>query len=172
MAKPSPDPRDACLAELQRIEEDTLYSSKRHFEAASGWQALYLALGLPVAIISGVAGVSAFAKHTTLAGVLALTAAGLGAITAFLKPSERVTTHHGFGNDYNALRNKARIARTIQAASLNDDQLREQVVALSGDRDSLNKKAPQVPRWAFERARRGIEEGEADYSADNEGNTP
>jgi hypothetical protein len=171
MARPSPDQRDACLAELQRIEEDTQYSSKGHFEAASGWQALYLGFGLPVAIISGVAGVSAFAKHTTLAGVLALVAAGLGAITAFLKPSERMATHHGFGNDYNALRNRARIARTIQAASLTDDQLRDEVVALSGDRDSLNKKAPQVPRWAFKRARRGIEEGEADYAVDDDGST-
>jgi hypothetical protein len=162
----------ACLVELRRIEEDSLHSGKSHFEAAASSRRLYVLLGLPVALISGAAGVSAFAtftKHNVVAGVLALAAGSLGAATTFLKPSEREATHHAFGNDYIALRNRARLCREIEASRLDDEGLTRRLIELSGERDELNKKAPQIPRRAFRRARKGIETGEADYGADQLG---
>jgi hypothetical protein len=98
--------------------------------------------------------------------VLALIAAGLGAANAFLSPATKAAAHSGFGNDYNSLRSRARLCRELQAADLSDSELGERVVAISGERDELNKKGPPIPRRAFERARRGIEEGEATYLAD------
>jgi hypothetical protein len=159
----------AGVYELERIEEDALYSAKGHFEASADTHKLYVALGLPVALISGVAGVSAFAtftKHNVVAGVLALIAAGLGAANTFLGPAVKAAAHSGFGSDYNTLRNRARLCRELLAADLSDTELRQRVVALSNERDALNKKAPPIPRRAFERARRGIEQGEATYSTD------
>jgi hypothetical protein len=130
---------------------------------------VHLTLGLPAAIISGVAGVSAFSKftnHDVWAGVLALIAAGLGAANAFLDPAERTSTHQNFGNDYNSLRNRARLSSSVDSHGLSDSELAAQTKELSGERDSLNKKAPQIPRRAFKRARKGIEQGEASYKTD------
>jgi hypothetical protein len=165
------DSSTKALAELEHIEEDALYSAKGHFEAAAGMHKLYVSLGLPVALISGVAGVSAFSsftKHDVVAGVLALVAAGLGAVNTFLGPSGKSAVHSGFGNDYNSLRNRARLCREVQAAALSDAQLTEQILSLASERDDLNKKAPLIPRRAFERARSGIEAGEATYATDGE----
>ena len=54
----------------------------------------------------------------------------------------------------------------LVAAACGSLDFSKRVVALSNERDDLNKRAPQIPRRAFERARRGIEEGEATYLAD------
>lgn len=169
MANSTASTRDASLAELSRVEEDALYSSKGHFEAGADWHKIHLWLGLPAAIISGVAGVSAlstFDKHNVIAGVLALLAAGLGALNAFLNPAEKASLHHNFGNDYNALRNESRVVASVEAPAMSDAELGALVVTLSKNRDALNKKGPPIPRRAFIRARKGIEEGEATYAAD------
>lgn len=157
----------AVVKEAERIEEDALYSAKRHFNAAATWNAVHLWLGLPTALIAGVSGVSALSHHTVIAGILALLVAGLTALTTFLNPSQRATNHHDFGNRYNALRNKTRILREIDAPTGHPTELVKELKALNRERDELNQKAPQTPRWAFIRARAGIEEGEAQYRADN-----
>jgi len=171
MASSSTDRRAVCFSELKNIEEDSLYSAKGHFEACATAQKVHTYLGLPVALIGGVAGVSAFStftKHDIVAGVLALVAAGLGAVNTFLNSAAKASAHHDFGNDYLSLRNRARLCRQVEAADLSDKSLAERVVKLSAERDQLNKKAPEIPRKAFERARRGIEEGEATYATEGE----
>jgi hypothetical protein len=120
-----------------------LHSGKSHFDAAASSHRLYMLLGLPVALISGVAGVSAFASfanHSEIAGILALAAGALGAATTFLKPSESEATHHGFGNDYDSLRHRARLCRELEAPGLNDDQLALRVVELSADETTSTRR--------------------------------
>ena len=156
----------AVVTEAERIEEDALYSSKRHFNAAAYWNNLHLLLGLPTALIAGISGISALNHQSLLAGVLAILVAGLTALATFLNPSQRATNHHDFGNRYNALRNRARIMREIESLTTSPSELTKEIRALNKERDELNQKAPQTPRWAFVRARAGIEEGEAAYQAD------
>jgi hypothetical protein len=174
MAETIQSPREACISELHRIEEDSRFSSKSQFEAARSWRKLHLGLGLPTVILGAVAGVSAFSnftRHTAWAGIFAILAAVLAASNTFLNPAERVASHQNFGNDYLSLRNRARFSATTEALALTDAELQEHVVALAAERDSLNKKAPQVHRMAFERARKGIEEGEAKYEVDRSSGT-
>jgi hypothetical protein len=160
----------AVVKEAERIEEDALFSAKRHFNAAAIWNNTHLLLGLPTALIAGVSGISALSHHTLIAGVLSLTVAGLTALTTFLNPSQRATNHHDFGNRYNALRNKTRILREIDVHDSHPTELVKELKALNRERDELNQKAPQTPRLAFIRARAGIEEGEAQYKADKPSN--
>lgn len=163
------DLRASCAAELKRVEEDTTYSAKSQFEAARDWRRVHYALGLPAAIVGGVAGVSAlsaFDYHNVVAGVLSLSGAALGAANAFLNPAERAASHQAFGNDYNALKNRSRRTANIDAVALTDEELAASVTTLGDERDKLNKKAPQPHRKAFERARAGIEAGEANYAVD------
>lgn len=155
-------------AEANRIEEDSLYSGKGHFEAARAWGTLHLWLGIPAAVLAAIASGSAFAQDAVTAGSLALLAAVLSAVSTFLNPSERSQLHHQAGVKHNALRNKARMFRELDLNySVGEADLLVGLKSLAEERDALNMSNPQIPKFAFKRARRGIESGEAVYQVDS-----
>lgn len=162
--------RENIIKEARRIEEDGLYSAKGHFVAADFWTNIHLWIGVPTAILAAIAGASAlsqFNNHNVIAGILAIVVAALTAVTTFLNPNEKANIHLSSGNSYNALKNKARIFCEIDSRS---GDLYENIISqfrdLANQRDNLNKKSPQIPRWAFKLGRKGIEEGQADYRVD------
>lgn len=164
--------KEKVIKEAKRVEEDSLYSAKGHFIAASFWTNFRLWIGVPTAILSAIAGASAlsqFDNHNVIAGILAITVTALTAVTTFLNPNEKANAHQSAGNKYNSLRNKARIFCEIDSCGENANQeLIKRAKELTKQRDELNQKSPQIPRWAYKKARKGIEEGEADYKVDSE----
>ena len=156
--------------EAERIEEDSLYSAKGHFYAAQLWVNLRLWLGIPAAVLAAIAGTAALSKfdhHNVVAGVLSIIVAALTTVLTFLNPNEKASAHQKAGNDYNSLKNEARIFHDIGAAIIAEEEdpatsLRE----LSQKRDAMNKEHVQIPKWAFKKAKKGIEEGEAAYKVD------
>jgi hypothetical protein len=158
--------QDAIINEARRVEEDCLYSAKGHFEAGRAWSKAHLWIGLPSAILAAIASASAFQSAEATAGILAAVVVALAALSTFLNPNERAVSHHTAGTRYNAIRNQARIFRTIElpmsTAADGPARLRE----LAQQRDDLNQASPQIPRWAFARARKAIESGEASYEVD------
>jgi hypothetical protein len=162
--------KEKILKEAKRIEEDALYSAKGHFYAAQFWTNFHLWIGIPTAIIAAISGASAlsqFDNHNVVAGVLAIMVTAFAAVTTFLNPNEKATLHHNAGNQYNGLRNKARIFCEIDFdVSTDDKDILRELKILNQERDELNQKSPQIPKWSFLRARKGIEEGEASYRVD------
>lgn len=159
--------RDALAKEAARIGEDALYSSKGHFEAASGWRAWHLRIGIPSSIAAAVAGVSVIKDWPEVAATLAFMTAAATAVSTFLDAKGHSAAHLGSGNAFKALHSDARIFEQIDCPSSKPtEDLRKQLEALSERRHALNGSSPQIPRWAYESARRGIEEGEADYQVD------
>lgn len=154
------------IKESERIEEDSTYSSKSHYEAARRWSNTYLWLGIPTALIAGISGVSAFENCPLVAGIAAIVAAGLAAISTFLNPSEKAQAHYTAGFKFTSLKNKSRIFREIEILDKESKNTKQQLLALSSERDSINEVSPQIPRWAFEKARKGIESGESKYKVD------
>jgi len=154
-------------SEALRIEEDATYSSKAHYESARRWGQIYLWLGIPTAIIAGISGVSAFEEYKLLAGVTAIIAAALASISTFLNPSEKAQTHYTAGFKYTALKNNTRIFREIELSDDANNNLKEDLLKLAAERNSINEISPQIPRWAFEKARKGIEQGESKYAVDS-----
>jgi len=156
--------------EAARIEEDSLYSGKGHFYAGQRWSNIHLCIGIPAAVLAAIAGVSAlseFQAHNTIAGVLSIIVAALTAVATFLNPNERAITHKDAGNKYNSLRNRARIFYSIELQSKQDiNKLSEQLKLLDEQRSKLNEECPQIPKWAFNKAKSGIEDGEAIYKTD------
>ena len=148
------------VEEAQRVENDTLYSAKGHFEAANGWKNFHIFLGIPTVICSAVAGASAFSQfdnHTTIAGILAILAAALTAVSTFLNPNELASAHQNIGNRYTALRNRARTFYTMDALiETSDQELVKQLKELIKQRDELNAGSPPIPRWAYQRARQTV----------------
>ncbi len=156
--------------EAKRIEEDSLYSAKGHFVTASFWRRFHIWIGVPTAILAAISGASAlsdFSNHTLIAGILAIIVTALTAVATFLNPNGRASSHLEAGNKYNSLRNRARIFREIGIDRKKPkNEPYQQLMDLNNKRDELNKKSPQPPKWAFIIARRGIEEGEANYEVD------
>lgn len=160
-------PVDAMSVESHRLEEDCLFSARGHFEAARTWSRLHYTLGIPAAVLAAVAGGSAFSGWPFLAGFLAMLVSSLAAIITFLNPQPRANQHHAAGAKYNSLRQRVRVFRTVdlQSAPIPSD-VRKRLSELVHEREGLSLSSPQIPRPAFERARRGIEQGEANYAID------
>ena len=71
------------------------------------------------------------------------------------------------GNNYDSLLSKARIFWTIDcrredSVELLSDKLKD----FAEQRDRFNRDYPQPPKWAHRMAKKGIEEGEAEYIVD------
>jgi len=162
--------REKIINEAKRIEEDSLYSAKGHFYAGQCWVNTNLWLGGIAAVLSAIAGASAFSQfdyHNIVGGGLSIIVAGLTAIITFINPSERASVHQKAGNRYNALRNDTRIFYDIELNEIDDKKATEDLKKLNDRRNKLNLESHQIPKWAFEKARKGIEEGEAKYKVDN-----
>lgn len=158
---------ESVVAEGKRIEEDSLYSAKGHFEAARSWDSWHFWIGVPTSVVAAIAGVSALSNRPVLSAVLALLVAATSAVFTFLNPKERAAAHLKAGNAYKALHNDARIFREVECQQgLTPAELATRIAKLNAVRNTLNTESPQVPRRAFEKARKGIEAGEATYEVD------
>jgi hypothetical protein len=161
--------KEKITKEAKRIKEDSLYSAKGHFYAAQFWTNLHLWFGIPATIMAAVSGASAlsqFDNHQIIAGILAILVAALSAVSTFINPNEKANIHHSAGNRYNSLKNRARIFSEIDMNLDTDENLLKKFRSLSTERDELNEKSPQIPKWAFRKARQGIEDGETQYKID------
>ena len=49
------------------------------------------------------------------------------------------------------------------SAQVADEELVAKLTRLADERDRLNQESPQIPRWAYRVAKKGIERGEARY---------
>jgi len=163
--------KEKIINEAKRIEEDSLFSAKGHFYAAQKWASVHLWLGVPAAILAAIAGASAlsqFENHNIIAGVLAIIVSALSAVATFLNPNEKSILHHNSGNQYNNLRNSARIFSEINLDLLSkEDDILHELKKLNEQRSELNQKSPQIPKWAYEKAKIGIEKGESLYMIDS-----
>jgi hypothetical protein len=77
---------DAALAMIARFAAECAQQARLSDRRAKFWGALHLALGLPAAILAGLAGASALGDlfGKTVSGVIALSAEGLSAAIASL----------------------------------------------------------------------------------------
>lgn len=162
--------KDDIIKEAKRIEEGLLYSSKGHFAASYFWGNFHLWIGVPVVLFSAIAGASAllqFDPKRVWAGVFSILVTALSGVMTFLNPNEKASVHLNAGNNYDSLMNKARIFWSIDCWRDESEQvLTEKLKYISEQKDKLNQSCPQVPRWAHRIARRGIQDGESDYSID------
>jgi cbb3-type cytochrome oxidase subunit 3 len=155
-------------AEAKRLEEDSIYSAKGHFEAARLWHTVHLAVGIAAATLAALSGaLASYSTSTRIAGAIAFLVALIAGIATVLNAEKRAAAHQVAGNAYLSLRNDARFFHQIDVAPTSDaTRLAEQLRKLGQRRDKLNAASPAIPRFAFERARRGIEQGEAQHQVD------
>lgn len=150
--------------EADRIEEDSIHSAKAHYNAADRWKHVHLWIGIPNALLAAIAGVSAFQEATLTAGCLAVVVAAVAAVNTFLNPGDRASTHRRCAGEYLSLRNRSRIfVNIVSQTGVCDEIFNQRFEDLANKRDELNATSPQIPEWAFRKAKEGIDAGEAKY---------
>jgi hypothetical protein len=164
--------KDEIIREAKRIEEALLHSSKGHFEAARLWSGFHLMIGIPVVVVSAIAGAAAFkqfdASHV-IAGILSISVAALSSVLTFLNPNAKASAHQIAGNKYDSLMNKVRIFWSIDCWQADSEEiLTEKVKYMSELKDNRNQSCPQISRIAYKLAKRGIAAGEAKYKVDDQ----
>ena len=162
--------KEEVVREAKRVEEALLFSSKGHFAAAHFWGRFQYWIGIPMVILSAVAGSTAFSSFDpthAIAGAMSIIVAVLSAITTFLNPNEKAAIHLSAGNSYDSLMNKVRIFWSIECwHGESDEVLAQRVRDFSEQKDKLNLNCPQIPPWAYNSAKKGIVAGEGRYSVD------
>jgi hypothetical protein len=162
--------KEEIIKEAKRIEESSLYSSKGHFSAAAFWRRLHFYLGLPATVLAAVAAASAFSQFDsghTVGGWISICVAALSGLSTFLNPNEKAVSHLAAANNFDALQSKARIFWTVDCRGNDSDQvLTNRLKDLAEEKSELNRKSPQIPRFAYITAKKGIAAGEADYRVD------
>jgi len=162
--------KDEIIKEAKRIEEALLNSSKGHFNSADFWSNFHLWIGIPMVLMSTVAGASVLAQvdpHHVAAGVLSLVIAAFSGVMTFLNPNAKASAHLNAGNKYDSLMNKARIFWSIDCWRDESEQvLTDKLKHLSDQKDGLNHTCPQPLGFAYRKAQKGIEAGEGDYKVD------
>ncbi|CQH18194.1 MULTISPECIES: SLATT domain-containing protein [Enterobacterales] len=158
--------KEECL----RIEEDALYSSKSHYNASSPWEKCNLFIGIPIAILSAIAGLSALKDMTTITIVISFLLTCLTAINTALNPSKRAGHHKSAAGEYNNLKNDVRLFREIELIEINspDKELKNKIKVFSDRRNQLNISSPTIPRWAYEKTQSDVNDGFTQYSIDKE----
>lgn len=159
----------AIRTELSRIEEDAIWTSKGHFNAAGRWSHTHLWIGLPSALLAAVAGASAWKDQPEVAGALAMVSGAMTALLTFLNPQARHAAHQQAGSRFIALRNEARLMRDVEllatpAAAVPD--LVARLKDLSGRYGEANAASPLIPRHAYRQTDKGIRQGQARYAVD------
>lgn len=162
--------KEEIIKEAKRIEEALLFSSKGHFVASAFWTNFHLYVGIPMVLLSAVAGASALAQfdpNHLYSGIASIIVVALSGLLTYLNPNEKAAKHLSVGNDYDSLMNKVRIFWSIDCWETGSEQLlTKRLKDFSEQKDKLNKECPQIPSWAYGIAKKGILEGQGDYTVD------
>ena len=174
--RPESIARDEIIREAKRLEETALHSAKGHHCAARRWNGRNLWLGLPMVIISSIAGGAAFTQAAKeyfwlgiIAGVASIIVAILSAINTFLNPNEKEGAHLTAAHAFDKLNNETRVFWSIECWQGHEEALSSKLKELISIKDKLNSDSPQIPRWAYLEAKKGIKDGEASFKVDDEG---
>jgi hypothetical protein len=94
-------------------------------------------------------------------------------ITTFLNPNKREASHLAAAHGFDKVNNDARVFWSVEcwleeSETILTSKLRE----LIDRKNELNGKSPQIPDWAYKKAKKGIEDGEADFKVDQKPSSP
>lgn len=163
--------RDKVIKETHRMEEDVLHSEKNHYVSASFWRNAYMGIGLMNAILAAIAGYTAlsdFDNHAFYSAGIAIIIMILSGVLAFMSPHEKSTQYKKVGDDYNAIKHDIRLLREVKIDTFSEPELIEEIEKLKKRKDEINKRSIHIFKRHYKIAKKGIEDGEAEYQIDKE----
>ena len=163
--------RTAIRYELSRVEESARWSAQMQFEATKLWRGVNLALGIPTSVLAALAGATALATSTgrLAAGIVALGAAGLGAVLTTINAGDRMNRAASAANAYLEIQTAARQLSRIDLPHMDLDEARAAVSELTARRDEQNRVAEPPSSRLYRRASANFKAGGQTYEVDKEG---
>jgi hypothetical protein len=164
----SDDYREAIRKEAERIHESALYASETQYEYAKRWRRVDRIIGAAAAATAAVAGVGGLSNVLSArgAGLIAIVAAGMGAVAASLGAPQTKERAAVAATAYRALQQDARIFLRIDLPKLDDEEARERLSELVSRSQQLNRESALPSDRAWKKARSKIEAGAQKYEAD------
>lgn len=162
--------KEQIIKEAQRIEESLLYTSKGHFAASHFWSKFHLWIGIPMVVLSAIMSAAAFSKlddRHIVSGFISLAVVAMSSVMTFLNPNDKLRAHLTAGNQADTLMNNVRVFWSIDCWQETSEQLlTSRLKKFSEDKGKINSASPQIPKWAYKSAKKGIDKGEASYEID------
>jgi len=160
--------KDEIRKEAGRVLEAATYASETQFEYSKRWRRVDRWIGSLAAALAAVAGIGGLSQvfSARWAGLIAVLAAGIGAVAASIGAPQTKEKASGSATAYRALQQDARIFLSIDLPSLPDDEARTQLAQLVEQLQQLNRVAEVPSAGAWKRAKRSIEQGSQRYEVD------
>ena len=160
--------REDVVEEVRKLGVDVLFSEKGHFMAARMWRVVNYSINIPSATLAAIAGVAFFkGEYREYAGWFAVAASALTAVGTALNAADRSARHHRAGVLYAALRREIRNFVQVEAwADTDDAGLVSTLQSLTRSVSKLQGDSPAIFGLAYDRAKRSLKAGSANYSTD------
>lgn len=156
--------------EIERIKEDSEFSSKGHFEDAKYWR--YTNYFLMVVSIASVCASLVFVYSDLdkfWSGTIAVSSGFITMLLVFLNPQEKYLSHYRSGSQFLSLRNKARIFLEIESYKMIAEQQILALKKLDSKRSRINKNSLPISEKAYKSAKKQIEiDKNTQYQVDKE----
>lgn len=164
--------KDEIRKEAERILESATYASETQFEYAKRWRRVDRWVGSSAAALAAVAGIGGLSQVLSArwAGLVAILAAGIGAVATSMGAPQTKEKATGSATAYRALQQDARIFLSVDLPSLPDDDARARLQQLTERLQQLNRVAEVPSSGAWRRAKRSIERGAQRYETDQREN--
>jgi hypothetical protein len=161
--------KDKLRDEAQRVHESAMYSAQNQFEYSKSWRRVDRWLGGSAALIAAASGAGGLSEVISAkwAGLVALLAAGLGAVATALGAPKAKDRAHSSANAFLALQQDARIFLKVDLDNLEADDAREQLRTLVARQQELNATAEIPSARAWKKAQKNVADGRQSYEADS-----
>ena len=156
--------KEEIIKEAQRIEECCVYSSKSHYNTSKEWNICNLCLNIPIAVVAAIT-VFVPEKYTTIPAIIT---AILAAVQACIHPTDCTKIHKMAADKYLALKNQVRRFKNIELLILDEEKATKEINRYGDILDDYNTVNPQPSQSGYEKAQKGIKNGEADFEVDKE----
>jgi hypothetical protein len=157
----------------RRIEIDSNYSARRHFNAGAFFRILHYVTGIGAAFLGAIAAYSIyFGEYVSqnVGGLTALASSILIAVFTVVGPGELASQHYAAGRDYLSLHNDALYLLDVDVKVSTNKEIEEKVRKLKDILDKLNSCNGTLwtPSRAFKKAREDIRKGHTNYDSNDE----
>ena len=162
------DKMEALRKEASRVHESAMYSAQNQFEYSKTWRRVDRWLGGTAALLAAVSAAGGLSEVMSAqwAGLIALVAAGTGAVATSLGAPKAKDRAHSSANALLALQQDARIFIDIDLDALEYEEAREHLRTLVARQQELNATAEIPSARAWKKAQKNIDGGRQTYEAD------
>ncbi|WP_162983051.1 SLATT domain-containing protein [Helicobacter mehlei] len=155
--------------ELKRIDEDVSFSAKGHLESAMMWRYAEYALMLLSSVSLCITLTFTFGNLDKIwLSVLSIISGSLTVFLIFLRTQEKHLAHSRCGNQYLALRDKARVFAELGSKNMDIEKQIEYLKRLNFEKSVLNKESLPISWLGYWLAGRQIQRESHIYQVDKE----